>query len=322
MINNVFSNKRITTSLLLCWIIIFFAVETGYAYYRVADETEHLFFHREKASAPWSQGEKYFALYDNFNFFSAKHHNKPIICYGSDNFVPADKIAFNLPVNIFIKRSVTPENLLTNLTYANLKLKKQLEEYEALQKRVSKLLAELKVSFLESDKERQNLGQKHQEIIRKLKSSATLHGSDKESSIYKERQNLEQKHQEIIRKLKSLATLHGNENLSAIGSGESLAFLLIKQKTSKGSEPLDVFTHFKTETKTLDPVIMHKYNYGKRIKTSFDEDTSLPWIFNSLLNVVKYILSHKIEVFLLLFLTIMFIIILLSMLRRPRLRRR
>ena len=69
MINNVFSNKRITTSLLLCWTIIFFAVETGYAYYRVADETEHLFFHREKASAPWGKGEKYFALYDNFNFF-------------------------------------------------------------------------------------------------------------------------------------------------------------------------------------------------------------------------------------------------------------
>jgi len=297
MINNVFSNKLITTSLLLCWIIIFFAVEAGYAYYRVVDETEHLFFHREKASAPWGKGEKYFALYDNFNFFSAKHLNEPIICYGSDNFVPADKIAFNLPVNIYIKRSVTPENLLTNLIYANLKLKKQLEKYEALQKRVSKLLAELKVPFLESN-------------------TTPPESSDKENSIYNERQKLEQKHQEIIRKLNSLATLHGNENLSAVGSTKSPAFLLSKQKPSKGSEPLDIFTHFKTETKTVDPVIMHGYNYGKRIKTSFDEDTSLPWIFNSLLNVVKYILSHKIEVFLLLFLTIMFIIVLLSVLRR------
>jgi|LGVE01.1.fsa_nt_gb hypothetical protein len=297
MINNIFSNKRTTTSLLLCWIIIFFAVETGYAYYRVADETEHLFFHRKKASAPWNQGEKYFALYDNFNFFSAKHLNEPIICYGSDNFVPADKIAFNLPINIFIKRSVTPENLLTNLIYANLKLKKQLEEYEALQKRVSKLLAELKVPFLESD------------IVFSQE-------SDKKSSIYTERQSLEQKHQEIIRKLNSLATLHGNENLSAVGSTKFPAFLLNKQKPSKGSEPLDIFTHFKTETKTVDPVIMHGYNYGKRIKTSFDEDNSLPWIFNSLLNVVKYILSYKIEVLLLLFLTIIFIIVLLSVLRR------
>ena len=104
-----------------------------------------------------------------------------------------------------------PENLLTNLIYANLKLKKQLEEYEALQKRVSKLLNEL---------------------------------SDKKSSIYTERQNLKQKHQEIIRKLNSLATLQGNENLSAIGSTESLAFLHSKQKTSKRSEPLDIFTHY------------------------------------------------------------------------------
>lgn len=255
------------------------------------------FFTGKKLQRHGAKGKKYFALYDNFNFFSAKHHNEPIICYGSDNFVPADKIAFSLPVNIFIKRSVTPENLLTNLIYANLKLKKQLEEYEALQKRVSKLLAELKVPFLESDT---NFTEK----------------SDKESSIYKERQNLGQKHQEIIRKLNSSATLHGNENLSAIGSTKSLAFLHSKQKTSKGSEPLYVFTHFKTETKAVDPVIMYEYNYGKRIKTSFDEDTSLPWIFNSLLNVVKYILSHKIEVFLLLFLTIMFIIVLLSMLRR------
>lgn len=284
-------------TLLLCCIVSLSAVEAGYACYRVVDETEHLFFHREKASAPWGKGEKYFALYDNFSFFSAKHNNKPIICYGSDNFVPADKITFNLPVNISIKRSATPENLLTNLIYANLKLKKQVEEYEALQKRVSKLLNELKVPFLESD------------IIFPQK-------SDKKTSIYKEKQSLEQKHQEIIRKINSSATLHGNENLSAIGSTKSLAFLLSKQKTSNRSEPLNVFTHFKTETKTVNPVIMHEYNYGKRIKTSFDEDTSLPWIFNSLLNVVSYIMLHKIEALLLFFLTILFIIILLSVLRR------
>lgn len=300
MINNVFSNKGITTSLLWCWIIIFFAVEAGYAYYRVVDETEHLFFHREKASAPWGQGEKYFVLYDNFNFFSAKHHNEPILCYGSDNFVPADKIAFNLPVNIYIKRSVTPENLLANIIYTNLKLKRQIEEYEELQKRANKLLGELKVPFLESD-------------------TTPPESSDKENSIYNEKKELEQKYQEIVSKLKSSATLHGNENISAINTTKSLAFLFSKQKTSNGSEPLDVFTHFKTETKTVDPLIRHEYNYGKRIKTSFDEDTSLPWIFNSLLNVVKYILSHTIEVLLLLFLTIVFIIVLLSVLRRSEL---
>ncbi|MDL1967360.1 MAG: hypothetical protein LWW97_02130 [Deltaproteobacteria bacterium] len=299
MINNVFLNKRIATSLLFCWIIIFFAVEAGYAYYRVVDETEYLFFHREKASATWGKGEKYFALYDNFSFFFAKHHNEPIICYDSDNFVPADKIAFNLPVNITIKRSITPENLLTNLIYANLKLKKQVEEYEALQKRANELLKKLKIPFLESDKIFQQ-------------------ESDKKSSIYKEMQNLKQKHREIIRKLKSSAALHGNENLSAIGSTKFPAFLHSKQKTSKGSEPLDSFAHFKAETMTVDPAIMNEYNYGNRIKTSFDEDTSLPWIFKRLLNAVQYVVSHKIEVLLLLFSTIMFITILLSILRRRR----
>ena len=100
----------------------------------------------------------------------------------------------------------------------------------------SKLLNELKVLFLESDKE---------------------------NSIYKKRQSLEQKHQEVIRKLKSSAALHGNENLSAISSTKSLAFLLSKQKTSEGSGPLVFVTHFKTENKAVavDPAILKRFYY-------------------------------------------------------------
>ena len=252
------------------------------------DETENLFFNREKSQAIWNKDEKHFVVYDNFNHFSAKQNNKPIICSGSNDFVPADIINFNIPVNISIKRSITPDNLLANLIYANLKLKKQLEEYEKLQKRANKLLAELRVPFL-----------------------------DKENSVYNEKQNLEQKYQEVIRKLKSSAKLYGNENLPVINSTKSMAFLLSKQKMSGSSEPVELFDHFNKRTKagSVDSVIMHEYNYDKRLRTSFDEDTSLPWIFRILLNVVSYIMLHKIEA-LLLFSVTMLIIVLFSMLRR------
>ncbi|MBU4099913.1 MAG: hypothetical protein KKH20_00870 [Proteobacteria bacterium] len=279
--------NRIISSLLLCWIILLFAVGTAYSFYRISDGTEKLFFHREKSRATWNKDEKHFVVYDNFNHFSAKKNNKPIICSGSNDFVPADIINFNIPVDISIKRSITPDNLLANLIYTNLKLKKLLEEYEELQKRAKKLLAELKVPFL-----------------------------DKENSVYNEKQNLEQKYQGVIRELNSSAQLYGDANLPVINSTKFLPFLLSKQKMSGSSEPLELFAYFNEEAKAgpVDPVITPEYNYGKRLRTSFDEDTSLPWIFRILLNVVSYIMLHKIEA-LLLFSVLMVIIILLSVLR-------
>ncbi|MCJ7615235.1 MAG: hypothetical protein MUO43_01720, partial [Desulfobacterales bacterium] len=71
--------------------------------------------------------------------------------------------------------------------------------------------------------------------------------------------------------------------------------------------PLELFDYFNKEAP--------EYNYGKKLRTSFDEDTSLPWIFNILLKFLKYISSHKIEA-LALFSTLMLIIILQSVLRR------
>ncbi|WP_207681553.1 hypothetical protein [Desulfonema magnum] len=87
-----------------------------------------------------------FVLYDNFNHVLPKQRQETIIFPYSDKFVPADLIEFNLPVYAVFHHSETFENPVTKLLYANLKLKKLLEEYSDLQRRVNALLSDLEFS--------------------------------------------------------------------------------------------------------------------------------------------------------------------------------
>ncbi len=92
------------------------------------------------------EGEHAFVLYDNFKHVLPKQRQETIIFPCSDNFVPADLIEFNLPVYAVFRHPETFEDPVTKLLYANLKLKKLLEEYSDLQTRVRELLSYLNFS--------------------------------------------------------------------------------------------------------------------------------------------------------------------------------
>lgn len=98
--------------------------------------------HGEREEAPPSNKRGVFTIQDHFNLFARQDGTSPILLPYSDSFVPADIINSNLPIySIFGHPRNIEEDLIANLLYANLKIKKILEEYAKVQERAQKLLS-------------------------------------------------------------------------------------------------------------------------------------------------------------------------------------
>ncbi|RJQ24535.1 hypothetical protein C4565_09525 [Candidatus Parcubacteria bacterium] len=96
---------------------------------------------RERQNAPPSKEKNYFTIQDNFELFLNDTDAVPLLLPNTDYFVPADIIDINLPLFGIFSHPTTPaEDPFANMLYANLKLKKILEEYAAIQKSAQKLL--------------------------------------------------------------------------------------------------------------------------------------------------------------------------------------
>jgi len=122
----------------------------GNAFYQSDLSSKEDLFQFERKHVLSHNAENSFTVYDNINDPATKHFEKTLIYPRSDFFVPADLIAYNLPINIDIPHLVTVENYLANLVYANLMIKKLLKEQKALQERARNALEGLSVPFIDS----------------------------------------------------------------------------------------------------------------------------------------------------------------------------
>jgi hypothetical protein len=96
---------------------------------------------REREHAPPTKGKMLFAVQDNFKLFTDKIEHSPFLLPHSDYFVPADIINPNLPIFGFFSHPSRPaKDPLANILYANLRVKKILDEYAAVQARAEDLL--------------------------------------------------------------------------------------------------------------------------------------------------------------------------------------
>ena len=95
-----------------------------------------------RETAPPSDTKKgVLTLQDNSNLFTRQDDNSPFLLPYSDYFVPADIINTNLPIFGIFSQPVKPAgDPIANLIYANLKLKKLLEDYTKLQEKAKELL--------------------------------------------------------------------------------------------------------------------------------------------------------------------------------------
>jgi hypothetical protein len=124
------SNKRGLCSVMLLW----FCVLTPDACFSYPHKPEKdFFFVQERSQLVWPEGDRKFALYDNFSYPLEPNSQLPFITPYTKEFVPADIIPANLPVNDFFRKNLMVEDQIANLLYANLRMKKLLEEYYQVQ---------------------------------------------------------------------------------------------------------------------------------------------------------------------------------------------
>ena len=132
---------------LLTSITLFIAILTtgaphpSHAYWLESPKPEPFTMPGERENAPPSNQKGILTIQDNFNLFTKQDGTNPILLPHSDYFVPADIININIPLfNIFSHPPQQTGDPTANLLYANLKIKKLLEEYTAIQKRAKELL--------------------------------------------------------------------------------------------------------------------------------------------------------------------------------------
>ena len=285
------------TTMWCCFFLMLIAAE-GHAYYHPGEKTEQLSFQKERMYARWGEGERTFVIYDNFCNAFGKHQQDPVIYQRSDDFVPADVISCNLPLRIAIRYPLTMESSLSNLLYANLKLKSLLEKYRALQQTSRELLAGLTVP---------NRG-----------SSATAFQKQiwKEGSVYRQKEELEMEYHSMKKNAVPPGTSKGNSDLARRVSTESLVFLLDESKKLEGA-PISLFVNPETEgnkEKVIDdPSASYNSDNGPII---YNEKPSLPWVFQVLFDAFKYLTSHLLET--LIYGMIFFFLIIGIWLIRPR----
>ena len=124
--------KHVICSVILsCFFILI--PDTGFAYSPEAEKD--FFFVKERSQVVWpqGQGDRKFVIYDNYSYSPGPRSQLPLLNPYTNEFVPADIIIVNLPVTDFFRKNLMIEDQIANLLYANLRLRKLLEEYGRVQ---------------------------------------------------------------------------------------------------------------------------------------------------------------------------------------------
>ncbi len=281
--------KRIVHALIYCFIFMFPMAYESNAFYH-SDDLQVNFLQIKRQVSSWNS----FTVPDNF---SQKHHKGPMIYPSSGDFVPADLLRCNVPLRTGIHQpTITVKNSLANLVYANLRLKKLLEEHEALQVKTREALAGLSVPFIESG-------------------STSLDSPISELSIHMAQNSLEREQRIIAR----------NAGMPGISNTEILASLRVRLGRPEG-EPLYIATGPRSRSSEQNALYLLGEPLGERrnrgpntaatpseanIETeeparpnvsarsrmggAYDKTLSLPWIIRIPITLVTYLFSHPLE---------------------------
>ena len=133
---------RLLTSITLFIALLTTGVLPSHAYWLESPQPEPFTMPGEREKAPPSNQKGILTVQDNFNLFTKQDGTSPMLLPHTDYFVPADIININIPIfSIFSHPPQQAGDPIANLLYANLKIKKLLEEYAAIQKRAKELLS-------------------------------------------------------------------------------------------------------------------------------------------------------------------------------------
>lgn len=290
--------SRQLTKLILILLLLLTMAQTATAYW--LESKPEPFSLREREHAPPTKGEMFFTIQDNFELFTDKIDPGPMLLPHSDYFVPADIIDINLPLfGIFSHPTKPAEDPIANLLYANLKIKKILDEYNEMQERAQKLL--------QDDSGNLPIGKMQVNVNAAADSLNT--GKQEEISIYKKL------HQQLI----SLSTSNLSETNPAVAETDNapdsqapqahvsvLSFLHLQQKTVSPIPTAKLSSNSpesgKIATAENPSQTPSKYSQqqpqvsGKQEQSNkYSGETTLPWLLDLPFKIFNYFLAHKIQ---------------------------
>lgn len=241
----------------LCWVILFLIPNTGDTYFQLNDKAKKNYLLLNRYSDSFGKNNKTFVIFDNLDNFSLNQSHGRILYPLADNFVPADQIDCNFALPISYKHTVTVDDLVAKLLYANLKIKKIVAEYEDVQKRYRELMKDLNIPFLDS----------------KLSIDKNI---DNKPSIYNDIKSLIQDYSNI-----------NDQSLPSLSSGIST------YQKNRSLTPL----FRENRKARLNPAFpSHSSTSEKKSRTPVSNDsTELPWVFMFLTGIIQYLISHKFE---------------------------
>lgn len=255
-----------------------------------------------------SSDPELFYLYDSA-VSGQDRPDSPYLMPSTRDFVPADRININMPLQTLYERSFSSSDSLDALLNANLSLQLLLEQYKDLQKRTAELLKSLNISYLEKlgEKTIKNMDISFNEGSR----SAKLDVQNTDIRL----QTAELSHQisETVRnkpvgtfylsdkEIPSFAGLKAEEEVE-MSSGKKVfsvadtGLQIIKNGAAlqSGSRVVSNFSG------TSEEGVLRKQSSGTTYNDQVDVNRTsgqneLPWIFRVVLSTAGYVAANKIE---------------------------
>jgi hypothetical protein len=253
---------------------------------------------REREHAPPTEGKMFFTIQDNFELFTDKIDPGPMLLPHSDYFVPADVIDINLPLfGIFSHPTKTAEDPIANLLYANLKVKKILDEYAEIQKRAAELLQDESINYPEG-----KMLVNDDESAENLKKN-----KEEDNSIY------EKLHQKLIglstsnlNEVNTREAEHENDSQPPSVQVTLLSFQHLQKKTKNPLQTAKSSSNDSSEIAKMAPTGNHSQKPSTYAQQSsparmqeqnnqYSGEITLPWILELPFKIFNYLLSHKIQ---------------------------
>ena len=268
-------------------IICFGITASGQAFYKPAEIRDFYALNPELGKFSLVSGHNELAIYNNFYQFSEKKGQLNILCPVSKNFAAADIIDWDKSIKPYDRLVQSSNITLSNLLYANLKIKTLIDEYDALQQEASKCLSDYAVPFFN------------------LKSNNFVPSFGKKS-FYKKRENLVKSRQTLSRNIDiSYSAFSNRIEIAQVNRTESVLPIMSSYKEGK-KEKSFTYQSVKPSPQTIGAEV-EKINGSQgendnnrvnkeRKKPDRSSNRELPWFFKILISFPQYCIENITEV--------------------------
>ena len=223
-----------------------------------------------------------FVVYDNFTLPGETGKDIRLLP-ASPSFVPADRIDVKIPLILFDRPSLTTMQSLDRLLAANIRLRQLLKEHEQLRERAEKLLKSVSIPYLDG-------------YLFKASRKIT-------PGIAEQKKALEKQIAHTAIAVKGPYTRDKTNTIVDFSNIES--HLHTRQKMDSGTRSDENLSYYHLSGGNKEkntPSVPGKATYPAP-----KAESDLPWLFRFCIDLVSYIISHRVET--LFYVSLLFILV-------------